>query len=111
MSKVKIYWWTISYLKPYRWLVAWLVLCGLLLTSSELVIPKLIQYFIDVILPQEDYRLFGYLLLSFGVICILLFISSMISNVLQRIIREKAARDLQFSVFQNLRKLGFSYYE
>jgi ABC-type multidrug transport system fused ATPase/permease subunit len=33
------------------------------------------------------------------------------SNILERIIAEKAARDLQFTIFQKLRSLGFPYYE
>jgi ATP-binding cassette subfamily B protein len=41
----------------------------------------------------------------------LIIIISAIKNQLNRIIQEKSARDLQFSVFDQLRNLGFSYYE
>ncbi|QGQ95808.1 ABC transporter ATP-binding protein [Paenibacillus psychroresistens] len=88
-----------------------LVLSGLFVSGSEILIPKMIQHFIDVIYPAKDYTAFGYLLLAIAGLCVVMFVAAMAQNTLQRVIREKAARDLQVAVFQKLRKLGFSYYE
>lgn len=71
----------------------------------------MIQYFIDVIYPADDYRSFSYLLLMIAGLCLIMFGATVSQNTLQRILREKAARDLQVAVFQKLRKLGFSYFE
>jgi ATP-binding cassette subfamily B protein/subfamily B ATP-binding cassette protein MsbA len=107
----KIYLWILSFLKPYLGTIALLILSGLIVSGSEILIPKLIQYFIDVIYPAENYRQFSYLLMSIAILCIIMFFATMAQNILQRVLREKAARDLQVAVFQHLRKLGFSYFE
>jgi ATP-binding cassette subfamily B protein len=107
----QIYVWILAFLKPYLGTVALLILSGLFVSGSEILIPKMIQHFIDVIYPAKNYTAFGYLLLSIAGLCVVMFIAAVAQNTLQRVLREKAARDLQVAVFQKLRKLGFSYYE
>jgi ATP-binding cassette subfamily B protein len=107
----KAYLWVLSFLQPYRWQTFWLIVFGLIIAASEMVIPKSIQYFIDQVLPSKDFNLFMYMMALIGLTVLLMIFAMAMKNLFQRIIGEKAARDLQFSVFQKLRVLGFAYYE
>lgn len=107
----KEYKWIVSFIRPYKQHVFWLLLCGLFLTLSELAIPKAFQYLIDDLLPQSNVQ--GYLSLMLGIMLVvaIMVIATGIRNIQQRLLREKAARDLQYTTFQKLRELGFSYVE
>jgi ATP-binding cassette subfamily B protein len=92
-------------------MVAGFITLSLFIVGVELSVPKFIQYFIDVLLPSKDTHAFLTLLLILGVLIVLMFMAVLYRNRFQRIVQEKAARDLQFSLFDHLRHLGFSYYE
>jgi ATP-binding cassette, subfamily B, bacterial len=107
----KVYLWTLSFLKPYKWLFSLVILSSVFITGIELLIPKFIQYFIDVIVPEKNTQLFFTLLGgTVGLLAIMIYLST-VRNNLQRIVQEKASRDIHFSIFSHLRKLGFSYFE
>jgi ATP-binding cassette subfamily B protein len=106
-----VYLWTLSYLKPYLGTVFLLVGAMTAVSAFELVVPKIIQYFIDSIVPTRNMKEF-YLLLFGTLVLLILLISALRSqNVCQRRLQEYAARDLQQDMFRHLRKLGFSYAE
>lgn len=107
----KEYWWIISFIRPYKWTMLLLIGCGLIIAGTEMLIPKAIQYFIDHVLNHKDLPAFFYLILLLLVAVGILILATGGKNMLQRIIREKAAKDLQYTVFAHLRKLGFSYFE
>ncbi|SHM44103.1 ABC transporter ATP-binding protein [Gracilibacillus kekensis] len=110
-SLLQVYFWTLAFLKPYIWKLLLLILCGLIITGAQLVIPKLIQYFIDIVLNEQQSSAFMWLI-SFVVILVVFIITfSAIRNIIQRFLQEKASRDMQFSIYTHLRKLGFAYFE
>ncbi len=110
-SLLRVYFWTLSFLKPYKSKLLLLILCGLVITGSQLVIPKLIQYFIDTVLNSQQTNAFIWLI-SFVIFLVVLIITfSAIRNITQRSLQEKASRDMQFSIYSHLRKLGFAYFE
>lgn len=108
---LKVYIWTLSFLKPYRGQLFLHIAFGLLITAGELAVPKIIQYFVDTILPEKDLQQFWFVLGIVAILfmCVIGFQAA--RNLLERHITEKAARDIQFTIFQKLRKLGFSYFE
>ncbi|MEK4365670.1 ABC transporter ATP-binding protein [Paenibacillus sp. FSL M8-0212] len=106
-----IYLWVLSFLKPHKWLLFGVVSCIILITSVELIIPKVIQHFIDVLIPTNNYESFLRTLVIISAMVILVVVAMAINNLLLRSLREKAARDMQLAIFQKLRKLGFSYFE
>lgn len=107
-----VYIWSLSYLKPYMGRVLLLVSAMLVISIIHLMIPKSIAYFIDVIYPTKNQSLFFNIFIVLGCCVVTAIVGAgILQNNLNRSIREKAARDLQFSVFSHLRKLGFSYYE
>jgi ATP-binding cassette, subfamily B, bacterial len=64
-----------------------------------------------VIVPEKNTQLFFKLLGGIvGLLAIMIYLST-VRNNLQRIVQEKASRDIHFHIFQHLRKLGFSYFE
>jgi ATP-binding cassette, subfamily B, bacterial len=106
-----VYKWSISYLRPYLGLLIAVIAMITLLSTAELIIPKFIQTFIDHILPERNWRMFYILIACLGGVIVVVVASSMIQNLLNRQLREKVFRDLQFAIFSHLRKLGFAYYE
>ncbi|SER70943.1 ATP-binding cassette, subfamily B [Gracilibacillus ureilyticus] len=110
-SLISVYFWTLSFLKPYIGRLVLLIFCGIVITGGQLVIPKLIQFFIDSTLNEQQPDSFIWLI-SFVIILVVLIISfSAIRNIVQRSLQEKASRDMQFSIYSHLRKLGFAYFE
>ncbi|MET3290194.1 UNVERIFIED_CONTAM: ATP-binding cassette subfamily B protein [Brevibacillus sp. OAP136] len=109
--KMKQYIWALSFMRPYKNGVILLCTCGFIAAICELMIPKFVQHFLDVTYPAKDHSEF-----VIGIFLILLvlafkFGASSGKEIFQRMIQENTARDLQLSIFQQLRRLGFSYYE
>lgn len=110
-SHLKMYFWVLSFLRNYMWLVIAFLLLGLLIHGITMSIPRLIQHFIDNTLPMKDkqslIKVLGFLVIG----VVVLLCAKAINNMLQRIISERTLRDIQISLFAQLRRLGFSYYE
>lgn len=107
----KVYLWTLSFLKPYKWLFLLVIVSSIFITGIELIIPKFIQYFIDVIVPEKNTKLFFTLLGgTVGLVIIMIYLST-VRNNLQMIVQERASRDIHFKIFSHLRRLGFAYFE
>ena len=106
-----VYFWTLSFLRPYLLNLLLLILCGLLITAVELVIPKFIQYFIDSISVEQKSNQFMNLIGLVVLLVVIMIVFSALRNLLQRSIQERASRDMQFSIYSHLRILGFAYFE
>lgn len=106
-----VYLWTLSFLKPYRVTLVLLVLAMAAISTVDLVMPKFIQYFIDTIVPERRVQSFYWMLALITGLIILMIVAQTKQNQLQRNLQERAARDLQLSIFRHLRKLGFAYSE
>ncbi len=111
LTSFHIYRWIISYVRPYWLSLVLLIASGIFVVGIELVIPKLIQAFVDTVLPGKDTILFKQMLIGLCVALAVMFAFMALRNRLERILREKASRDLQSDIFQQLRRLGFSYFE
>lgn len=88
-----------------------LLMASFIISAIELSIPKFIQYFIDVIIPTRNETVFLQLLFGLLALIAVMLAAMAAKEYLQRTVQEKAARDLQLTLFKRLRKLGFSYYE
>lgn len=107
----RVYLWTLSYLKPYRWTLALLVATMAVVSAAELLIPKFVQYFIDTIVPAGNMAAFYVMLGVIAALLVLLIAAQAGDNVFRRQLSERTARDLQYDIFRHLRKLGFAYAE
>lgn len=110
-SKRRLYLWCLSFLKPYRWHVAAFIACGLVVSAVQLAIPRAIQTLIDEIIPSRRFDLFAWLLTGIAAALVVMFLAEAASNLMERTVREYASRDLTLAVFDQLRRLGFSYFE
>ncbi|MBO9608416.1 MAG: ABC transporter ATP-binding protein [Paenibacillaceae bacterium] len=108
---VPVYLWAIRYLKPYAGKLAALVLCGFAATVGEMAIPKATQYVIDDMMPTRDWHGFATIVGILAVLLPVVFAARAGRTMLERIVSEKASRDLQFAVLRHLRSLGVAYYE
>lgn len=106
-----IYLWVLSYYKPYIALLLISIICGIFVTAVQLSFPKAIQYFIDVVIPNKDIKLFWSVITLIGIGIVLMIGVTVIQNLLGRSIQEKAARDIQFTIIKQLRSLGVPYFE
>ncbi|MWC26910.1 ABC transporter ATP-binding protein [Paenibacillus sp. MMS18-CY102] len=107
----KSYGWALSFLQPYGKRIALLVLCSILAVTGDLLTPKVIQYMIDHVVKEGDFRIFYWLLGLLVGVNLLMLIAKNGRNMLQRTIGALASRDMQGAIFQHLRKLGFAHYE
>lgn len=107
----KEYRWSLSFLKPYKINILLIVISGLFLTLGQVIVPKAFQFLIDDMLPNQDMRGFSWLMVIVIFTIVVMIIATGVKNMQQRIIREKAGRDLQYASFEKLRTLGFNYVE
>lgn len=111
ISLLKVYMWAISFIRPYLGKVLLLITCGLIISVSELIIPKMFGYFIDDVLKNKNINLFVYCLFAILLILLLKLIATASKEYLQRYIQENSVRDLQWHIVEKLRIQGVSYLE
>ena len=111
VSLFKVYIWVVSFLKPYIMKVFLLIICGVVISVSELIIPKMFGYFIDDVLKNKNINLFVYCLCAIFLVLLLKLIATASKEYLQRYIQENSVRDLQWSIVTKLRILGAGYLE
>lgn len=111
MYYFKIYMWLLTYLKPYKWQMLLFIVCGLLISLSQMSIFRVLQHIIDDIVMAGNAEKFKLIIGGLVLILLCMFAAMAANNLLSRLIREKASRDLQFDCIKQLRRLSFSYYE
>lgn len=87
------------------------MLLTLLATLIALSFPKLIQYFIDDLLPNRDYDALFYVTGGLVLAVAVLIASQAIVNLTQRRLSENALQDIRMDLLSQLRKLGFPFVE
>jgi ATP-binding cassette, subfamily B, bacterial len=107
----KVYRWVLHYAKPYTSWIILAVLCGVVATGGELMVPKLVQWTIDDVVPNQNKEQFNLILGGLLILLLVIIVAKAVRTILQRTVAEKAASDMQLSMFVHLRRLGFSYYE
>lgn len=107
----RVYVWLLSYLTRYKWQTALFILSVLLISLTQMSIFRVLQYIIDHVIMESDLRKFWIVAAGLLAILAVMFVAMAGSNTLARLVKEKAARDLQFDCMKQLRRLGFSYFE
>ncbi|OHX40704.1 ABC transporter ATP-binding protein [Cytobacillus oceanisediminis] len=107
----KIYIWALSFYKPYMGRTVLLILFGFLISISELMVPKLFEYFIDNVLQNRNEMLFLYILIVFFFILLIKLFSTASLEYVQRYVQENISRDIQWSLIKKLRTLGIEFTE
>ncbi|MBM7566370.1 ABC transporter ATP-binding protein [Paenibacillus sacheonensis] len=106
-----VYWWSLTYLKPYLGTLVLLVAAMTVVSAAELAVPKIMQVFIDTVIPGKKMKAFYWMLAGTVALLAALIAAQCFQNMFQRGLQENAARDLQRAMFRHLRTLGFAYAE
>lgn len=80
-------------------------------TIVTMVIPKVVQNFIDVVFPNHDFQAYRWEIGLLVALVVFMIVGMAVQNRYHRIFAETAVRNLQTTLFRHLRKLGLSYYE
>ena len=108
---LNLYFWTLSYFKPFILTTLFYVLCGGIMIWGELMIPRRMGYLIDNVLPSKRMEpLINQILILCGIVVLILIVKS-IFQFLEQIISNKITKNQQTDLMMKLQKLGFSYYE
>lgn len=104
---IKVLFWILEYLRPYKNKVILFILLGLFSLSIELIIPKSIQYLIDHIIPSQRKASFVYFGCAFVVFSIVSLVSKCKTEIYKRQIQELAIKDLRSDFLSYLSSLNF----
>jgi ATP-binding cassette subfamily B protein len=96
-------------LKPYKFLLFWLIIFTIIGNGFNLVVPKIIANAIDTF--SKGNFILNKLILEFSIIAILIFIFSYLQNIVQVYISERVARDLRNEVTAKISVQEYSYIE
>lgn len=96
-----------SLLKPYKWLVFFLVLLTVLANGLNLFVPKIISNAIDTF-TKGNFNL-NNLIITFSIVSILIFIFTYLQNIVQVYAAEKVARDLRTRLSRKISEQDYSF--
>lgn len=108
---MKIFWWTLQFLKPYKGLFVTSLLLGLMVASAQIAIPKFIQVLVDDVLPSNDLLKYREIIVVLTGVIAIVIIATILKHLTDRKMQELVAGDMQIGVFQKMRSLGYSFYE
>lgn len=86
-----VYRWSLSYYKPYFWLLILLVFYGLVVNGVQLSIPKIVQHFIDVVVPDGNFSIFGWIITGLSVAVLVMLGVITLQFTLQRSLQGRKA--------------------
>ncbi len=101
----------LGYLKPYRKRVALAVFLLLCVTFTPILMPMVVRYTIDTVLPQKKW---GALNLVFWMVIALYAVRGIVSFSLNYIIAwlgQRIVFDLRFQSYRHLNRLSLAYYD
>lgn len=108
---MKLYLRLLRYVKPYmpRFIVA--VICILLASAANLVIPWIIQNVIDDVLAAKDMQMLDTIAVGIVVVYLLRGFFFFGQTYLMSYIGQKVVIDIREAVYRHLQRLSLSYYE
>jgi len=101
----------LAFMGPYRWWVLGAYACLLLLTVSNLVIPRIIQRVIDDGIGKQQYRL----LVFYAVLIVLVYVVkggfAFGQAYLSEYVSQRVAYDVRNNMYDHLQRLSFAYHD
>ena len=96
-----------SLLKPYKFLVALLVIFTILGNAFNLLVPKIIANAIDTY--KNGSFVLSYLVVEFSIVAVLVFIFTYLQNIVQVYASERVARDLRNDLVAKISVQEYAY--
>ncbi|MFI5124848.1 MAG: ABC transporter ATP-binding protein [Chitinophagales bacterium] len=97
-----------SLLKPYRSMIALLILFALLSNGVNLVLPKIIANGIDA---YPSHYVLKTILFEFLLAAVIIFIFTFLQNIVQTFASEKVARDIRFRLASRISTQDYAFIE
>jgi ATP-binding cassette subfamily B protein len=94
-------------LKPYKFMIAGLIVFALLSNAVNLVIPKIISHSIDDF--SKGAFSFQKMIIEFSVAALIIFIFTFLQGILQTYASEKVARDLRTKLTDKISRQSFAF--
>ena len=110
-SKLNSYIRLLSYLKPYRMLLAVSVVFMLLVSASNLVVPWIIKDVIDKVLDNKDLTMLYLIIVAIMVTFFIRAITTFGHRYIMGYIGQAVIMDLRNVLYHHLQKLSISYYD
>lgn len=113
MNSIKQY---LQFVKPYKWLIFWTILIGILKFAIPLLIPLLLAYVIDSIIggdltnAEKTKQLFTLMGIMLGIFIVLRPPIEYLRQYLAQFVGSKILYDLRDSLFDHLQKLSLQFY-
>jgi ATP-binding cassette, subfamily B, bacterial len=94
-------------LKPYLWLIVWLIVFTIASNGLNLFVPKIISGAIDSYTAGT--MQLNTTLIEFFVVSMLIFVFTYLQNIIQVYTAEKVAKDLRLQVIQKISRQDYNY--
>ena len=94
-------------LKPYKFLIAGLIVFALLSNAVNLVIPKIISHSIDDF--TKDAFSFQKIIIEFMTAALIIFVFTFLPGILQSYASERVARDLRTKLTDKISRQSFAF--
>jgi len=113
MNSIKQY---LQFVKPYKWLIFWTILIGILKFAIPLLIPLLLAYVIDSIIggdltsAEKTKQLFTLMGIMLGIFIVLRPPVEYLRQYLAQFVGSKVLYDLRDSLFDHLQRLSLQFY-
>lgn len=101
----------LNYLRPYRKKVVLAVFLLLIITFTPIVLPRLIGYTIDVVIPHKNYRALVWIFWAIVGLYALRGLVSFWLNYTIGWLGQRVVFDLRFESYRHLNRLSLSYYD
>lgn len=113
MKSIKQY---MEFVKPYKWLIFWTIIIGVLKFAIPLLIPLLLGYVIDNIIggdmttAEKTKQLFTLMGIMFGIFIVARPPVEYLRQYLAQLVGSKILYDLRDSLFDHLQRLSLRFY-
>ena len=101
----------LRFLQPYRKMVIATLLLTVCLTALNLIMPKLLQIFIDVIVGQKKWNLLIYLCFGMVLVFVLQAICTYFNTYTITHVAQRVIYDIRLQLYKTLQQLSMSFYD
>lgn len=100
----------LGYAKPYKWLIAAMLLVTLATTGLALATPLILKNLIDETLPNKDLRTLGFLIVALLAVPIVTSVLNVMLRRLNSRVGEGVVYDLRVALFAHLQRMALNFF-
>ncbi len=101
----------VHYIARHKWKMLFALLLSACASVAGLFSPKITQYVLDVIVPNKDVPMLGYMALAYVGIVILSIVFTVIRSRTMAHVSQEIIFDIRKDLFAHLQRLPFAYYD